>query len=151
MYSSSLSFITVEIKSALPLPLILCIVYFLPNPSQVYFQNLLSYLSTLSSTNHHLTITDDFNYPDIDWDTLFSSSPTFSMICDFAFEFNLEQLMSAPTHVKGNILDLVLTNCDNYIKKLTIHPHQGLSIQSDHFILSFSIVKSRPSPNLIFL
>ena len=71
------------------------------------------------------------------------------MICDFAFDLNLEQLVSAPTHIKGNILDIVLTNCDNYINNLTIHPHQGLSIQSDHFILSFSIAKSRPSPNLI--
>ena len=71
------------------------------------------------------------------------------MICDFAFDFNLEQLVSAPTHIKGNILDIVLTNCDNYIDNLTIHPHQGLSIQSDYFILSFSIAKSRPSPDLI--
>ena len=93
-------------------------------------------------------LTGDFICPDIDWDTLSSSFSTSTMICDFAFDLNLEQLVSAPTHVKGNILDLVLTNCDN-INNLTIHPHQGLSIQSDHFILSFSIAKSRPSPNLI--
>ena len=71
------------------------------------------------------------------------------MICNFAFDLNLEQLVSAPTHVKGNILDLILTKCDNYINNLTIHPHQGQSIQSGYFILSFSIAKSRPSLNLI--
>ena len=124
---------------------------FTPHPTLVKSTSRTYYLICLLSLLQIITLSHyrKFNCPDIDWDALSCSSSTSTMICNFAFDLNLEQLVSAPIHIKGNILDIVLTNCDNYINNLTIHPHQGLSIQTDHFILSFSIAKSRPSTNLI--
>ena len=65
---------------------------------------------------------------------------TFPLNSDKIFEFNLEQLIDKPTHINGNILDVVLANF--VINQLTVsdaHP-QGLS--SDHFIINFSVPTS---------
>ena len=56
----------------------------------------------------------DFNYPYIDWASLTTTvrGKTFIEKCN---EQLLEQLVTFPTHTKGNILDLVL--CNNPQKK----------------------------------
>jgi len=80
----------------------------------------------------------DFNLPDIDWQTLTLNPTTHKTMHQTFIYFvcanNLEQLVNFPTHVKGNILDLVLTNMDH----LT-HP-QGDPSFSDHLIISFTLL-----------
>ena len=72
----------------------------------------------------------------------------------FVFQNNLSQLVHSPTHLKGNILDLVLTNSDELISNVeVIPPHHSLS--SDHYIISFqlSLLKSvtpRQKPRYVF-
>ena len=85
-------------------------------------------------------ITGNFNCPDIDWDTLSTLTSTSALLYNFVFDFKLVQLISIPTHIKGNILDLILPNYDDFMSNLIIHPHQ-VSIHSDHYMLSFSIRK----------
>ena len=93
-------------------------------------------------------------FPDVDWDTLSGSSLPSKSFCDFVFQNNLSQLVHSLTHLKGNILDLVLTNSDELINNVeVILPHQSLS--SDHYIISFQLslfkpVLSREKPRYVF-
>ena len=125
-----------------PHPITLCVVYIPPNSSQSYLSDLTEYLNSLISTNPTIVM-GDFNQPNIHWPTLSSSSQPGSLICDFVFQCNLSQLIQSPTHYKGNILDLVLTNSPSLISNVTVHPYRSFSIQSDHLVITFSI-KSIP-------
>ena len=53
---------------------------------------------------------------------------------------NLTQLVSQPTHIKGHILDLVLTNSPTHVSDCTVSTYR----LSDHFIVNFSIRLMRP-------
>ena len=86
-----------------------------------------------------LVIMGDFNLSDVNWSTLSDHTDFSNRFCDLAFESNLSQLVDQSTHICGNILDLVLTNCHDQINSLTIHPHNYYSITSDHYLVSFSM------------
>lgn len=83
----------------------------------------------------------DFNQPDVDWACLTGDNPTSSLFCNLIFDTNLTQLVTSPTHLKGNILDLVLTNNDHLIEDTTVsqvmEPFPGL--KSDHMPITFNI------------
>jgi len=51
------------------------------------------------------------------------------LVCDFVYKHNFSQLVDCPTHVKGNILDLVLTTSE--------------SIRSSHCPLIFNMLHNR--------
>ena len=89
-------------------------------------------------------IVGDFNLPDINWNTLQGTTPSSKSFCDFVFEHNLSQLVHEPTHIHGNILDLILTNCSDYISDVSIFNH-NIRLFSDHSIISFSLSLSAPS------
>ena len=50
------------------------------------------------------------------------------------------QQVNKPTHIYGNILDLVITNDPDLIADLVAHSQAMHSLQSDHFIVTFSVV-----------
>ena len=81
-------------------------------------------------------ILGDFNLPDINWNTLSGSSPLAHTFCDLVFKLNLLQLIESPTHIHGNILDLLLTNADSLIHNVEVN---SSPIHSDHFLINFSI------------
>ena len=99
----------------------------------------------------------DFNCPDIDWASLHGSNPVSVSLCEFVFNFNLCQVVPTPTHTKGNVLDLVLTQNPESIMNLSVHSSMSfLSLPpSDHYPVSFflscrvhtSIRPSTPSFN----
>lgn len=134
--------------------IIICTVYIPPNSDSDYLNSLFLYLSNLITLRDHIILVGDFNFPDINWDTLSGSSLSSKSFCDFVFQNNLSQLVHSPTHLKGNILDLVLTNSDELISNVeVIPPHHSLS--SDHYIISFqlSLLKSltpRQKPRYVF-
>ena len=79
------------------------------------------------------------NFPDINWNNYSASNSVSSTFFDTIVNLNLTQLVIKPTHINGNILDVVLSNFDlsdgpTIIDKLPI----GLS--SDHYIICFSIL-----------
>lgn len=117
---------------------IICNVYISPSSSHSYYTDLLAYLSSLVDSNF-IIITGDFNLPDIVWSTLSGSSTVSKLFCDFVFDHNLSQLVTSPTHCKGNILDLVLTNIPDSISTPNVHSQQDCCLSSDHFLLSFSV------------
>ena len=115
----------------------LIIAYVPPSLDLPYLKTLLDYFSDLFDTHRHVLILGDFNCPDVDWNLLHSTSPHSSLLCDFVFRHNLSQLVSSPTHVKGNILDLVLTTSPQFILNLTVLNTDFR--YSDHFPLTFDL------------
>ena len=95
---------------------------------------IMNYLTNLASSTDHVIIVGDFNLPDIKWSSLNGTST--NSFCDFIFDCNLNQLVDCPTHIKGNILDIVLSNT-NFIQNVSVEPSQ--LVTSDHFIVSFII------------
>lgn len=86
------------------------------------------------STSELIIIVGDFNMPDICWLTLSGTSPFSNAFCDFVFNNNLIQVINTSTHMKGNLMDLVLTNTDNLIHNLKVPPSHPL-IPSDHYLI----------------
>ena len=64
--------------------------------------------------------------------------------CNFVFDCNLSQHVLESTHVKGNVLDLVLTSSNVTIDHLTIHPLSVINF-SDHLAISFNLLFYVPS------
>ena len=119
-------------------PISLCTVYVPPNSSDSYRKCLLSYLHSFASHMETVIIVGDYNMPDICWSTLTGTSTFSNSFCDFMYEMNLTQLVMDSTHVKGNILDLVITNTENLISDISIADSHSL-ISSDHHRVSFKI------------
>ena len=86
----------------------------------------------------------DFNFPDINWDTLSGFSLHANLFCDLIFRFNLSQLVTSPTHICGNILDLVLCNDPDFINNLSINRSQENHLLSDHHKITFTMFSSHP-------
>ena len=72
-------------------------------------------MHVLTANPTPLVIMGDFNLPDLNWSILSGHTDFSNHFCDLAFESNLSQLVDQPTHICGNILDLVLTNCHDRI------------------------------------
>ena len=79
--------------------------------------------------------------PDIDWDTLSVASHSSQLFCDFVFNNNFCQLIDKPTHVKGNVLDLILTNCPHHVQEISISSQDNY-MQSDHSSITFQLTDS---------
>jgi len=59
------------------------------------------------------------------------------------------QLIDAPTHQQGNILDLLLTNIEDKIKDIQVHadPH----LHSDHYYITFSVNSKMNSISSLYI
>ena len=62
----------------------------------------------------------DFNFSSTDWVTNLSTHSIEQMFLDEFIRLGLLQCISTPTHIKNYILDIVLTNSDNYIRNIKI-------------------------------
>jgi len=71
--------------------------------------------------------------------------PISSHFCDVVFNLNLVQMIDEPTHIAGNILDLILTNVPDSISNLRIHCEPPFPIPSDHIIITFDFNSSLTS------
>ena len=65
-------------------------------------------------------IIGDFNLPDSNWLSLVGCTNVSNIFYDFVFECDLSQLVTVPTHCKGNCLDLVLTNSPHAINNVQL-------------------------------
>ena len=85
-------------------------------------------------------IVGDFNLPDIDWSSYFSSSFLDVQFLNLLSENNLTQMVDVPTHEKGNVLDLVIVN-----DPLNYEVSIGTNSLSDHYPLFLSLYIPEPS------
>ena len=112
------------------------------------WSSLLDYLTHLFTSVDLSVAVGDFNCPDIYWPLLSASSSFSSRLCDLVFYFNLYQCVDQPTHIKGNILDLIITNSIERISVVTVRQEPFSS--SNHLPISFSLldIKNYTSPQL---
>ena len=114
---------------------IFCCVYVPPDSS---VSSLANFLSDITSSFNNCIILGDFNFPDIDWSVLMGTSHQSNCFCDLVFDCNLTQHVHDPTHVKGNLLDIVLTSQSVSFDFLIVHPLSEIDF-SHHLVISFSI------------
>ena len=116
---------------------LICI-YFPPNLKNTSNVKLIKTLTKYYT--HNTIICGDLNKPKIIWKEYISSIANDTIFLDFLMNFGYKQLITAPTHISGSILDLIITNKDNLISE--IHIDKGFS-NSDHFSIRFNIKVSK--------
>ena len=95
----------------------------------------------ISKVERNSIILGDFNLPGIDWQSGTAAghgSISVKEACDDTF---LEQLVGFPTHVKGNTLDLLLTNIPERVLDIESIGRLG---SSDHMILKIQVAIGKP-------
>ena len=85
---------------------------------------------------HHVILTGDFNYPNIDWELLSGSGNAVDFL-DAIGENFLSQHVTFPTHDCGNTLDLVISNIPN---KISSTSDIGTLGNSDHSIILTEVI-----------
>ena len=121
----------------------MAVVYIPPNSPDSYHNSVFNFIRSLPQADD-LIILGDFNYPNIDWQTLYGHNQHSSSFCNIITNLNLWQLIESPTHIAGNILDLLLTNNDAVIQNLHVNSTLPLNLTSDHFMIEFDIVCTSP-------
>ncbi|MEL6899152.1 MAG: hypothetical protein AAFP90_23870, partial [Planctomycetota bacterium] len=89
----------------------------------------------------------DFNAHHRDWlNSISETNPHGVAALDFANLTNCEQLIVEPTHIRGNRLDLLLTDVPGVVDAL-VKPPLG---NSDHSVISFDLMLRSSVPNVQF-
>lgn len=77
-----------------------------------------------------MLILGDFNLPDTNLDCLSGFSLQSNL---YMFDMNLSQLIRELTHNKGNILDLLITNCPELVENIRVATSPKLSFFSSFY------------------
>ena len=85
---TSLELLTIRINSSIAV--IYCLVYIPPRSSDKYFQELFEFLTSFNAT----VLLGDFNFNDINWESLYGFTPHSAKFCEIIFDLNLCQLIS---------------------------------------------------------
>jgi hypothetical protein len=117
--------------------LLLCCIYIPPSSLESIIDTLTQTIRSIDS-NSNIILVGDFNCPGIDWTTFSSSSAPDSELCDLMLDHNFIQLVTSPTHLHGNCLDLVFTNNPECILNLQVDSCT-CKYKSDHHLLTFEI------------
>ena len=113
--ANSAELIIVELLSTTHL--FLCCAYAPPNTSMLLIQDISSSLKIIP-TDSHLVLVGDYNLPDLNWDTMSVPMLNGNILCDTLISVNLVQLIQNPTHMSGDILDLIISNLPDRICSL---------------------------------
>ena len=117
-------------------PIIYCLVHIPPNSSEEY---LIEFFKTIYSHSTVLLITYHYLVMSVLMILIGTPSPASAKFCDIILDLNLSQLICEPTHIAGNMLDLILTNIPDHIFNVNVHSVPPLSIPSDHYIITFDV------------
>ena len=130
----------VTIQLSFSIPVFVCVLYIPPQSSYEYYKKCFKYISNLSNQHMPLIIAGNFNLPEIDWSTLAGGSAVANELCTIIFEPDLLQHIDQPTHIQGNMLDLILLGSGDLVHSLKVLPNHQTLIQSDHYIITFNIL-----------
>ena len=113
-------------------PIKIHVIYRSPNSKRENDDALNKWVNEMIGTN---IIIGDLNYPDIDWDggTAGSRGRGFFEATQNRF---MDQHVTEPTHVSGNILDVILCDKEGLIRSVKMEGRIG---KSDHDMISFDI------------
>jgi hypothetical protein len=89
----------------------------------------------VKSVTKNSVLIGDFNLPDIDWESWTGSRKSAGFL-DAVEDALLEQMIDFPTHIKGNCLDLVLTNIPERILSIE---EMGRLGSSDHEMICVTV------------
>lgn len=124
---------------------IITVIYRSPNSEEVENTRLKELMTTICVKHRHdkIIIMGDFNCPEIDWKNDTCNKPDSHIASQFlqcTQENYLNQIIESPTHFRGTqnptLIDLLLTNEENFIINQGIHPPFG---KSHHAVLTFTI------------
>jgi hypothetical protein len=113
-------------------PINIVLVYRPPNSGQNNTEELCNLLSKVDGDT---IIIGDFNYPEVDWIRMATTNRSQSFL-DRVLAMQLDRLVHFPTHNRGNILDLVLSNCSDRILNVI---NAGRLGRSDHSIIKITV------------
>jgi hypothetical protein len=108
------------------------LVYRSPNAPSEAMEGL---VNLIKSTKKNTVLIGDFNLPDINWVTGESSRRATNFV-EAVEEAMMVQLVEFPTHIKGNCLDLVLTNMPERIMEVREAGRLG---SSDHVMMEILV------------
>lgn len=114
-------------------------VYRSPNSTD---ENLLQLCNLIRSVNNNTILVGDFNLPGINWNT-YEADRKGKLFLEALDSVNATQLINVPTHVKGNILDLVITT--NQDKVVSADVLENLSKSDHNMILTELLLKTDSS------
>ena len=138
---SSIDMVSIEILSSPSI--VFCCVYIPPGCADSHFISVVHAIDDLALSFERLIIVGDFNLRDVNWQCLSASTHLSNVFCDLIFQHNLSQLIQMPTHIKGNTLDLLITNIDNHTTNLSVTPSiknlSNFGFSSDHSSITFSV------------
>ena len=78
------------------------------------------------------------NLPDIDWNTYSGHSSIADDFADLAYDLNLTQYVTGPTHHAGNTLDIALSNI-NSLRHIDTYTRLPPALSSDHYMITLLI------------
>ena len=91
-----------------------------------------------SKSIHKNIIVGDFNLSKTSWPDGSSQCKIEKGFTDMFNDLGLEQLISEPTHIAGNTLDLLLCNQPNIISDIEVMP-RGSICSSPHYSIKFKV------------
>ena len=106
-----------------------CTVYLVYRPPSSSAENGNWLAEMVNSCPTNTLMIGDFNLPGINWKNLTSDTGKGAQFLDACTERGLNQLVHFPTHNKGNILDLVLSDTPDSVHSVASHGRLG---RSDH-------------------
>ena len=128
----------IVIKIASSIPVIYCLVYIPPKSSDKCLQDFFNFLTDYKNITDSLIVFGDFNFNDINWNSLYGNTSSSEKFCETVFELNLTQLIDEAIHIHGNILDLLLTNNIDIIHDITVNPSNFYQFHlTTNFITTF--------------
>ena len=107
-------------------------VYRSPNSTRENDGMLNEWISRMEGTN---IMIGDLNYPDVDWETGMSG-PRGRDFLEATLERGFEQHVIEPTHISGNLLDLILCDSEGLVNMVKTIGRLG---KSDHEMISFRV------------
>ena len=113
-------------------PLNILLIYRSPNSSE---ENNNQLCNIIQEVPENTIIVGDFNYPKINWQGVSNDRKSENFV-ECVHAKNLEQMVEFPTHIRGNLLDLVLTNAPENI--LSVEGLGNLG-NSDHTIICVEV------------
>ena len=102
----------------------------------------LRHIAKNKNVRTHL-LTGDLNLDSVDWASQSTPNLIHRKFLDTFDDIGLTQIIEEPTHNKGRILDLVLTNNSNIINSVNVLD-QNEFIKSDHKAITFSVKLRTP-------
>ena len=114
-------------------PLHFVLIYRPPNSNMTNVNKLCRILTNMDKNT---IVIGDFNLPNVNWQELTATEARARTLLEAVVNEDLAQLVNFPTHLKGNTLDLLITNCQEKVVQIEKAGRLG---KSDHDILMIDV------------